>query len=136
MLVTGGRIINLASMLSFLGGFNTTAYTASKHAVMGLTRVMASEWGHLWINVNAIAADDLNAFHEMREQGYLSDRYLLYGHKSRCELYGNHRPINKGVQTLALGLCVGLYNILLTFFKPQLNTVIIRCVVFGYGPFL
>ena len=35
----------------------------------------------------AIAADDLNAFHEMREQGYLSDRYLLYGHKSRCELY-------------------------------------------------
>ena len=50
-----GRIINLASMLSFLGGFNTTAYTASKHAVMGLTRVMASEWGHLGINVNAIA---------------------------------------------------------------------------------
>ena len=87
MLILGGRIINLASMLSFLGGFNTTAYTASKHAVMGLTRVMASEWGHLGINVNAIAADDLNAFHEMREQGYLSDRYLLYGHKSRCELY-------------------------------------------------
>ena len=42
-------------MLSFLGGFNTTAYTASKHAVMGLTRVMASEWGHLGINVNAVA---------------------------------------------------------------------------------
>ena len=55
MLILGGRIINLASMLSFLGGFNTTAYTASKHAVMGLTRVMASEWGHLGINVNAIA---------------------------------------------------------------------------------
>lgn len=52
---TGGKIINLASMLSFLGGFNTTAYTASKHAVMGLTRVLASEWGHLGINVNAIA---------------------------------------------------------------------------------
>lgn len=52
---TGGKIINLASMLSFLGGFNTTAYTASKHAVMGLTRVMASEWGSLGINVNAIA---------------------------------------------------------------------------------
>ena len=54
MLILGGRIINLASMLSFLGGFNTTAYTASKHAVMGLTRVMASEWGHLGINVNAM----------------------------------------------------------------------------------
>lgn len=52
---TGGKIINLASMLSFLGGFNTTAYTASTHAVMGLTRVLASEWGHLGINVNAIA---------------------------------------------------------------------------------
>ena len=51
----GDKIINMASMLSFLGGFNTTAYTASKHAVMGLTRVMASEWGHLGINVNAVA---------------------------------------------------------------------------------
>lgn len=52
---TGGRIINLASMMSFLGGFNTTAYTASKHAVMGLTRVLASEWGSLGITVNALA---------------------------------------------------------------------------------
>lgn len=52
---TSGRIINLASMLSYLGGFNTTAYTASKHAVMGLTRVLASEWGSLGITVNALA---------------------------------------------------------------------------------
>ena len=52
---TGGKIINLASMMSFLGGFNTTAYTASKHAVMGLTRVLASEWGSKNINVNALA---------------------------------------------------------------------------------
>ena len=52
---TSGRIINLASMMSFLGGFNTTAYTASKHAVMGLTRVMASEWGSYGITVNALA---------------------------------------------------------------------------------
>ena len=42
-------------MLSYLGGFNTTAYTASKHAVMGLTKVLASEWGGMGINVNAIA---------------------------------------------------------------------------------
>ena len=51
----GGRIINLASMMSYLGGFNTTAYTASKHAVMGLTRVLASEWGSMGITVNALA---------------------------------------------------------------------------------
>lgn len=50
-----GKIINLASMMSFLGGFNTTAYTASKSAVAGLTRVCASEWGALGINVNALA---------------------------------------------------------------------------------
>lgn len=35
----------------------------------------------------AIAADDLNAFHELRDQGYPGDYYLLYGHKSRCEMY-------------------------------------------------
>ncbi len=50
-----GKIINLASMMSYLGGFNTTGYTASKHAVMGLTRVMASEWGKYGICVNALA---------------------------------------------------------------------------------
>lgn len=52
---SGGKIINIASMLSYLGGFNASAYAASKHAVMGMTRAMASEWGGLGINVNAIA---------------------------------------------------------------------------------
>lgn len=52
---TGGKIINIASMLSYLGGFNASAYAASKHAVMGITRALASEWGSLGINVNAIA---------------------------------------------------------------------------------
>lgn len=52
---TGGSIINIASMLSFLGGFNASAYTASKHAVAGITRAMASELGALGIRVNAIA---------------------------------------------------------------------------------
>ena len=51
----GGKIINIASMLSFQGGIRVPSYTASKSAVMGLTRLMANEWAKHGINVNAIA---------------------------------------------------------------------------------
>ena len=51
----GGKIINIASMLSFQGGIRVPSYTASKSAVMGLTRLMANEWAAHNINVNAIA---------------------------------------------------------------------------------
>lgn len=51
----GGKIINLASMLSYQGGKIVPSYTASKSAVVGLTRALASEWSGLGINVNAIA---------------------------------------------------------------------------------
>jgi 2-deoxy-D-gluconate 3-dehydrogenase len=51
----GGKIINIASMLSFQGGIRVPSYTASKSAVMGLTRIMANEWAAHNINVNAIA---------------------------------------------------------------------------------
>ncbi|WP_215846955.1 2-dehydro-3-deoxy-D-gluconate 5-dehydrogenase KduD [Candidatus Pantoea bituminis] len=51
----GGKIINIASMLSFQGGIRVPSYTASKSAVMGLTRLMANEWAKHHINVNAIA---------------------------------------------------------------------------------
>jgi len=51
----GGKIINIASMLSFQGGIRVASYTASKSAVMGLTRIMANEWAAHGINVNAIA---------------------------------------------------------------------------------
>ncbi|OEF23165.1 2-dehydro-3-deoxy-D-gluconate 5-dehydrogenase KduD [Vibrio rumoiensis] len=51
----GGKIINIASMLSFQGGIRVPSYTASKSAVMGLTRAMANEWAKDNINVNAIA---------------------------------------------------------------------------------
>ena len=51
----GGKIINVASMLSFQGGIRVPSYTASKSAVMGLTRLMANELAESGINVNAIA---------------------------------------------------------------------------------
>ena len=51
----GGKIINTASMLSFQGGILVPSYTASKSAVMGLTRLMANELASKQINVNAIA---------------------------------------------------------------------------------
>lgn len=52
---TGGKIINIASLLSFQGGIRVPSYTASKSGVMGLTRLMANEWAKYNINVNAIA---------------------------------------------------------------------------------
>jgi 2-deoxy-D-gluconate 3-dehydrogenase len=51
----GGRIINVASMLSFQGGIRVPSYTASKSGVMGLTKLMANEWAKHGITVNAIA---------------------------------------------------------------------------------
>ncbi|MBB3141863.1 2-dehydro-3-deoxy-D-gluconate 5-dehydrogenase KduD [Halomonas organivorans] len=50
-----GKIINIASMLSFQGGIRVPSYTASKSGVLGLTRLMANEWASRGINVNAIA---------------------------------------------------------------------------------
>jgi 2-deoxy-D-gluconate 3-dehydrogenase len=51
----GGKIINIASMLSFQGGIRTASYTASKSGIAGLTRLLANEWAAYGINVNAIA---------------------------------------------------------------------------------
>lgn len=50
-----GKIINIASMLSYQGGILVPSYTAAKSALMGLTRALANEWASLGINVNAIA---------------------------------------------------------------------------------
>ena len=56
MLAQGrGKIINVASLLSFQGGIRVPAYTASKHAVAGLTKALANEWASRGVNVNAIA---------------------------------------------------------------------------------
>jgi 2-dehydro-3-deoxy-D-gluconate 5-dehydrogenase len=50
-----GKIINIASLLAFSGGITVPAYAASKHAVAGLTKAFANEWGRHGIQVNAIA---------------------------------------------------------------------------------
>ena len=51
----GGKIINVASMLSYQGGILVPSYTAAKSAVAGITRGLANEWAKHGINVNAIA---------------------------------------------------------------------------------
>ena len=51
----GGKIINVASLLAFSGGINVPGYTASKHAVAGVTKALANEWARFGVNVNAIA---------------------------------------------------------------------------------
>lgn len=50
-----GKIINIASMLSYQGGINVPGYTASKHGVAGLTKAFANEWAGKGVQINAIA---------------------------------------------------------------------------------
>jgi 2-dehydro-3-deoxy-D-gluconate 5-dehydrogenase len=50
-----GKIINIASVLSFQGGLNVAAYVAAKHGVAGLTMAFANDWANRGVNVNAIA---------------------------------------------------------------------------------
>ncbi|MDR0405782.1 MAG: 2-dehydro-3-deoxy-D-gluconate 5-dehydrogenase KduD [Clostridiales bacterium] len=52
---TGGKIINIASMLSYQGGIRVPSYTASKSGVKGITMALANEWAQHNININAIA---------------------------------------------------------------------------------
>lgn len=50
-----GAVVNIASLLSYQGGIRVPSYTASKHGVAGLTKLLANEWAAKGINVNAIA---------------------------------------------------------------------------------
>lgn len=50
-----GKIVSIASLLSFQGGLRVASYAASKHGVAGITRALANEWGPLGVQVNAIA---------------------------------------------------------------------------------
>lgn len=55
-----GKIVNIASLLSFQGGITVPSYTASKSGVAGLTKALANEWAQHGINVNAIAPGYMN----------------------------------------------------------------------------
>lgn len=74
----GGKIINIASMLSYQGGIRVPSYTASKSAVMGLTRALANEWARYNINVNAIAPGYMatNNTQNLRSDEQRSDEIL------------------------------------------------------------
>lgn len=50
-----GKVVNVASLLSFQGGIRVPSYTAAKHGVAGLTKILANEWAARGINVNAVA---------------------------------------------------------------------------------
>ncbi|MEU8001904.1 2-dehydro-3-deoxy-D-gluconate 5-dehydrogenase KduD [Catellatospora sp. NPDC049111] len=55
-----GKIVNVASLLSFQGGLRVAAYAASKHGVAGVTKALANEWAPLGVQVNAIAPGYMN----------------------------------------------------------------------------
>jgi 2-deoxy-D-gluconate 3-dehydrogenase len=56
MLAKGrGKVVNIASLLSFQGGIRVPSYTASKAGLAGLTKILANEWAAKGVNVNAIA---------------------------------------------------------------------------------
>ena len=75
---SGGKIINIASMLSFQGGIRVPSYTASKSGVLGLTRLLANEWAKYGINVNGIAPGYMatNNTQELREDAARNQEIL------------------------------------------------------------
>lgn len=74
----GGKIVNIASMLSFQGGIRVPSYTASKSGILGITRLLANEWAAHGINVNAIAPGYMatNNTQELRDDDQRSKEIL------------------------------------------------------------
>lgn len=75
---SGGKIINIASMLSYQGGIRVPSYAASKSAILGLTKSMANEWAKHNININAIAPGYMatNNTQQLRSDGERSEEIL------------------------------------------------------------
>ena len=68
---SGGKVINIASMLSYQGGIRVPSYTASKSAIRGITMTLSNEWAKYGINVNAIAPGYMatNNTEQLRQDG-------------------------------------------------------------------
>lgn len=68
---SGGKIINIASMLSYQGGIRVPSYTASKSGIKGITMTLANEWAKYGINVNGIAPGYMatNNTEQLRQDG-------------------------------------------------------------------
>lgn len=96
----GGKIINIASMLSFQGGIRVPAYTSSKSAVMGMTKALANEWAKYGINVNAIAPGYMatNNTNQLRQDEDRSEEILAripagrWGTPADCWARRGHLP--------------------------------------------
>ena len=75
----GGKVVNVASVLAFTGGIRVPSYTASKHGVAGLTKLLANEWAAKGINVNAIAPGYVrtDATQALQDDPVRSERLLL-----------------------------------------------------------
>ena len=73
-----GKIINIASMLSYQGGIRVPAYCASKSAVIGFTRSLCNEWASKGINVNGIAPGymETNNTEQIRSDSKRNDAIL------------------------------------------------------------
>ncbi len=76
----GGKIINIASMLSYQGGVRVPSYTASKSAIRGITMTLANEWAKYGINVNGIAPGYMatNNTEALRQDGERSSDILAH----------------------------------------------------------
>lgn len=93
---TGGKIVNMASMLAFTGGVRAIPYCASKHGIVGITKTMTNEWSKYGINTNAIAPGyintPLNAAHKANpEYAALLDARIP------CGRWGEPEEIANGV---------------------------------------
>ena len=110
----GGKIIQIASMLSFQGGITVPSYTAAKSAVAGLTRALANEWASKNINVNAIAPGWVLTERQMELWGdpvalakHL-DRQCLKEHMAAEDLVGTVLFLSSNASRMMTGQCVAV----------------------------